>query len=72
VTLTFAEPINVAGQIPINVATLTRSTQTVVSPTVVTVLMSGALTGHAWTLASPVPETSTYTGGVVLGGSGTF
>jgi len=72
VTLTFASPINVAGILPVTVATLALTTQTVVSPTVVTQLMSGALATHAWNVPSPLPNASTYNGGAVVGGSGTF
>lgn len=71
-TLTFGSPVNVAGTIPLAVVGKTLVTQTVVSPTVVTQLMSGALTGVAWTLPSPVANTSSYEGGIVAGGSGTF
>jgi len=72
VTLTFARPVQVTGTIPLTVATLTLTTQTVVSPTVVTLLMSGTLAGHAWSVPSPIPNVSTYEGGVASGGSGTF
>lgn len=72
VTLTFASPINVAGTIPMTVGGTTLVTQTVVSPTVVTQLRSGAITGLAWNLPSPITNVSTYEGGVVVGGSGTF
>lgn len=73
VTFTFAEPVNVAGNIPISIAVVTFVSQTIVSPTVVTQLQSGALAGHAWTLAQPVPNVSTYQGGQVVSvPSGTF
>lgn len=71
-TLTFSSPVNVNGTIQFTVATLTRVTQTVVSPTVVTILMSGALTSHAYNLPSGDPALSSYEGGLVAGGSGTF
>jgi hypothetical protein len=66
VTFTFASPVNVSGIIPIAVATLTPVTQTIVSPTVVTLLMSGTVATHAWTLAQPVPGVTSYQGGPVL------
>ena|SRR5438477_543555 len=73
VTFTFSAPVNVAGVIPISVATLIEVSQTIVSPTVVTQLQSGTVAGHAWTLAQPVPNTSSYEGGSVLSiASGTF
>lgn len=73
VTFTFAEPVNVAGMIPITIATLTPVSQTIVSPTVVTQLQSGTVATHAWTLAQPVPQVSTYQGGQVVSvPSGTF
>ena len=72
VTVTFSRPVNIAGPLPITVATLTIVSQTVVSPTVVTILMSGAVATHAYVLASPVANVSTYEGGQALGGSGTF
>lgn len=72
VTLTFSSPVNVAGTIPLTVASLSLTTQTVVSPTVVTQLMSGALSGHAWSLPSPIANVSSYEGGPALGGSGSF
>jgi hypothetical protein len=70
--LTFDRPVVVTGAIPITVATLTRSTQTVVSPTVVTVLMSGTVATHAWTLPAGAANIATYQGGPVLGSAGTF
>jgi hypothetical protein len=72
VTINFAAPVQVLGTIPITVATLTIVSQTVVSPTQVTILMSGALAGHAWSIPNPMPNVSTYEGGVTPGGAGTF
>lgn len=71
-TLTYSRPVNVAGLIPLVVAGKTVVTQTVVSSTVVTILMSGALTGLAWSLTTPTPMVTTYQGGGAIGGSGTF
>lgn len=72
VTLTFARPVVVSGPIPFTIAVVTAVTQTVVSPTVVTILMSGAVTGHAWTLPSGAANVASYQGGAVYGTSGTF
>lgn len=71
-TLTFSSPVNVSGNILFTTATLTRVTQTVVSPTVVTILMSGALSTHAYNLPSADPALSSYEGGLVAGSTGTF
>jgi len=71
-TLTFSRPVNVAGTIPLTVATRTLVTQTIVSPTVVTMLMSGALTTLAYSLPTPITNVSSYEGGVALGAAGTF
>lgn len=71
-TITFSGPVNVSGPIGLTVATLTPVTQTIVSPTVVTILFSGTVATHAWTLPTPVPNVSNYQGGVAIGGSGTF
>lgn len=72
ITINFSKPVNVAGPIGITVATLTPVTQTVVSPTQVTILMSGALATHAWSAPTPIANVSSYEGSVVAGGSGTF
>lgn len=71
-TLTFARPVVVSGPIPLNVASLTATTQTVVSPTVVTILFSGTLATHTWTLPAGAANVMTQQGGPVLGASGTF
>ena len=71
-TLTYPIPVNVAGPILATVATRTIVSQTVVSPTVVNILFSGTLATFAWTVPSPSPTVSTYQGGAVLGGAGTF
>lgn len=71
-TLTFARPVVVSGPIPLTVATRTFVSQTVVSPTVVTILYSGALTGLAYTLPAGAANVLTQQGGPTLGASGTF
>jgi hypothetical protein len=71
-TLTAARPVVVTGQPNLTVATRTIVSYAVVSPTVITVLMSGALTGLAYSLPSPQPKIATYQGGPVLGTTGTF
>lgn len=72
VTLTFNRPVVVTGTIPMTVATLTFVSQTVVSPTVVTQLWSGAVSGHAYNVPSNPATAMTYQGGAVAGTSGTF
>jgi len=72
VTLTFSKPVQVSGPVGITVATLTPVTQTVVSSTVVTILMSGTIATHAWTMLSPVANVTNYEGNTVTGGNGTF
>lgn len=71
-TLTFARPVVVTGTIPMTIATRTFVSQTIVSPTVVTQLWSGAVTGLAYAIASAPANVATYQGGVVSGVTGTF
>jgi hypothetical protein len=72
-TLTFSVPIVVNGNIPMNVSGgLTLVTQTVVSPTVVTQLYSGALTTKTWSIPANTPQIATMQGGGFAGASGTF
>ena len=71
-TLTFARPVVVTGPIPLSVATVTPVTQTIVSPTVVTILYSGTLATHAYTLPAGPANVATYQGGQVVGAAGTF
>lgn len=71
-TLTFQRPVVVSGPIPLGVATLTPVTQTIVSPTVVTILYSGTVATHAYTLPSGAANVATYQGGQVVGAAGTF
>lgn len=70
--LTFSQPVNISGPIPLTVATLTFVSQVVNSPTQVTVTMSGAVATHAWNLPGGAANISSYQGGQVLGASGTF
>lgn len=71
-TLTFSQPVIVNGAINLNVSGgLTVVTQTVVSPTVVTILYSAALSTHTWSFSNTNPV-STYQGGTVAPASGTF
>jgi hypothetical protein len=71
-TLTFSRPVVVTGPIPFTVATLTVVSQTIISPTVVQILMSGALSTNAYNLPSNAANVSTYQGGGVAGVSGAF
>lgn len=71
-TLTFSRPVVVTGPIPLAVATLTPVTQTVVSPTVVTILQSGTVATHAYSLPGGAANVATYQGGQVSGAAGTF
>lgn len=72
ITLTFARPVVVTGNIPATVATRTLVTQTIVSPTVVTQLMSGTITGLAWAVPANAANVKSYQGGAVVGATGTF
>lgn len=58
--LTFSSPVNVSGNIPITVATLTFVSQTINSPTQVTITMSGSVATHAYSLASTGNNLSSY------------
>lgn len=71
-TINFSSPVNVSGTIPATVATRTIVSQTVVSPTQVTILFSGTVATFAWTVPSNPAQVSSYQGGAILGGSGTF
>lgn len=70
--VTFSQPVNVSGNYPITVATLTFVSQVVNSPTQITVTMSGAVATHAYTLPTNPATVSNYHGGAILGGSGSF
>lgn len=71
-TLTFARPVVVSGTIPLAVTGLTIVSQSVTSPTVVAITLSGAVTGLDYTLDSGAANIATYQGGQVYGTSGTF
>jgi hypothetical protein len=72
-TLTFDRPVVINGTIPLTVSgSVNLVTQTVVSPTVVTMLYSGPLTTLTYSLAADVPEIATFQGGTNAAVSGTF
>jgi len=71
-TLTFNLPVAVNANIPMTVAGLTLVSQTVVSPTVVTQVWSGNVTGLAYSVPSGTPTVSTYSGGQLVGSTGHF
>jgi hypothetical protein len=71
-TLTFNRPVIVRGTIPLSVATRTNVSQTIVSPTVVTQVMSGNVAGLAYTLPSNPANVAGSNGGEVAAASGTF
>ena len=71
-TLTFARPVVVSGPIPLAVGGVTVVSQTVVSPTVVTITYSGTITSAAYSLPAGAENVMTAQGGPVLGASGTF
>ena len=70
--VTFSQPVNVSGPLPLAVATLTYVSQVINSPTQVTVTFSAAVATHAYTWTNPMPTVSSYQGGPVLGVPGTF
>lgn len=72
VTLTFARPVVVTGNIGVTVATLTLVSQAIVSPTIVTQVWSGNVATHAFAVPSNDPHVSSYQGGALVGTSGTF
>lgn len=72
-TLTFARPVVVTGNIPMTVSGgTTLTSQTIVSPTVVTQVYSSALTTKTYNLPSGAANVATYQGGQVIGAAGTF
>ena len=72
-TLTFSVPVVVNGNIPMTVSGgRTLTTQTVVSPTVVTQLFSGTLTTQTWSIPAGIQQVKTYQGGQLAPASGTF
>lgn len=72
VTLTFAQPVVVTGDIGVTVAGLTLVSQTIISPTVVTQTWSANVATHAFAVPANDPHVSTYQGGGVAGATGTF
>jgi len=72
-TLTFSVPVIVSGNIPLAVSGgVTLVSQTVVSPTEVQQVFSGALSGLAWSIAGGIPQVATFQGGGLAPSSGTF
>ena len=71
-TLTFAAPVVVSGAINLSVATLTRVSQTIVSPTVVTLVMSGNVATHAYTLPANDQSVRSTQGAGNAAAAGTF
>jgi hypothetical protein len=72
-TMTFARPVVVTGNIPVTVAGgPTFVSQTVVSGTVVTQTWSATLVGHLVTFPSNAANVTTQQGGGVAGTSVTF
>ena len=72
VVLTFSAPVIVSGPTALIVGTLTQVSTTQISPTVVHVLMSGAVASHAYNLPAGDPAISNFQGGSNAGTSGTF
>lgn len=71
-TMTFALPVVVSGNIPATVATRTLVSQTIVSPTVVTQVWSGNVTTLAYALPQNAANVRTKLGGGTIGLSGVF
>jgi hypothetical protein len=71
-TLTFARPVVVTGPIPLTVGGVTPVSQTIVSPTVVTITYSGTITSATYSLPAGAVNVATYQGGQVFGAAGTF
>lgn len=71
-TLTYSKPVVVRGIPAISIATLTVNSFAHPSPNVVTVVASGNVATHAYTVAANDPNVSPSTGGGVAGTSGTF
>lgn len=72
VTLLFTGSVVITGNVPFTVAGKTFVSQTINSPTSVTITFSGAVTGDAWSMPTPETAIKSYQGGPVLGASGTF
>jgi hypothetical protein len=71
-TLTFSQPVVVRGNLSNTVASRTLVSQTQTSPTVVTQVWSGNVTGLAYNVPAGMPNVSTVRGGQNSGSSGTF
>jgi hypothetical protein len=70
--LTFGSPVVVSGPIPLTVATVTRVSQTVVSPTIVDQVMSGNVSTHAYTLPANSAGVRSTQGAGNAAAAGTF
>lgn len=71
-TLTFSQPVVVRGNLDNTVAGKTLVSQTQTSPTVVSQVWSGNVTGLAYTVPAGMANISTVKGGQNSGTSGTF
>lgn len=71
-TITFSKPVVVKGTIATTVATKTLVSQTQTSPTVVSQVWSGNVTGLAYTVPANDPNVRTVLGGFNAGTAGTF
>lgn len=72
VTLTFARPVVVRGNLTNTVATRTLVSQAQTGPTVVTQVWSGNVTALAFVVPANMPNLSGVQGGSNAGASGTF
>ena len=70
--IVFDQPVVVSGPITAAVATRTIVSQTVNSPTQVTILFSGTVATLAWSIAGFGQPVASYQGGQMQGASGTF
>lgn len=72
VTLTFARPVVVRGNLSNTVATRTLVSQTMTAPNVVTQVWSGNVAALAYTVPYGMPNLSGQQGGTNAGAAGTF
>lgn len=72
VTLTYSKPVVVRGIPAITITGLTTSTLAHPSPNVVTLVASGTVATHPYSVAANDPNVSPSTGGGTAGASGTF
>lgn len=72
VTITFNFPVVVSGTINFTLAGRAITTQTITTPTVLTLLMNGTITGRAWQLPPHPDNVRSTTGGPIDGIGGTF